>query len=63
MLAPRKVLGLSKDKAEEIAVKQLTQRRSRARKLKSIPEPHVGRPAAGMGDRPALAMSPGIYAV
>ncbi|MDE3814901.1 ATP-binding cassette domain-containing protein [Sinorhizobium meliloti] len=57
MLAPRKVLGLSKDKAEEIAVKQLTHV-GLGEKLKVYPNRMSGGQQQRMAIARALAMSP-----
>ncbi|WP_378941245.1 amino acid ABC transporter ATP-binding protein [Mesorhizobium sp. ANAO-SY3R2] len=57
MLAPRKVLGLSKDKAEEIAVKQLTHV-GLAEKLLVYPNRMSGGQQQRMAIARALAMSP-----
>lgn len=57
MLAPRKVLGLSKDKAEEIAVKQLTHV-GLAEKLTVYPNRMSGGQQQRMAIARALAMSP-----
>ncbi|MDX0831775.1 ATP-binding cassette domain-containing protein [Sinorhizobium medicae] len=57
MLAPRKVLGLAKDKAEEIAVKQLTHV-GLAEKLKVYPNRMSGGQQQRMAIARALAMSP-----
>lgn len=57
MLAPRKVLGISKEKAEEIAVKQLTHV-GLAEKLKVYPDRMSGGQQQRMAIARALAMSP-----
>lgn len=57
MLAPRKVLGLSKDKAEEIAVKQLTHV-GLGEKLLVYPNRMSGGQQQRMAIARALAMSP-----
>ena len=57
MLAPRKVLGLSKEKAEEIAVKQLTHV-GLAEKLTVYPNRMSGGQQQRMAIARALAMSP-----
>ena len=57
MLAPRKVLGLSKDKAEEMAVKQLTHV-GLAEKLSVYPTRMSGGQQQRMAIARALAMSP-----
>lgn len=57
MLAPRKVLGISKEKAEEIAVKQLTHV-GLAEKLKVYPNRMSGGQQQRMAIARALAMSP-----
>ncbi|MGN7754182.1 amino acid ABC transporter ATP-binding protein [Sinorhizobium sp. 22678] len=57
MLAPRKVLGLSKEKAEEIAVKQLTHV-GLGEKLKVYPNRMSGGQQQRMAIARALAMSP-----
>jgi hydroxyproline transport system ATP-binding protein len=57
MLAPRKVLGLSKDKAEEIAVKQLTHV-GLHEKLKVYPSQMSGGQQQRMAIARALSMSP-----
>ena len=57
MLAPRKVLGLSKEKAEEIAVKQLTHV-GLGDKLKVYPTRMSGGQQQRMAIARALAMSP-----
>ncbi|WP_027991664.1 amino acid ABC transporter ATP-binding protein [Sinorhizobium meliloti] len=57
MLAPRKVLGLPKDKAEEIAVKQLTHV-GLGEKLKVYPNRMSGGQQQRMAIARALAMSP-----
>jgi ABC-type polar amino acid transport system ATPase subunit len=57
MLAPRKVLGLAKEKAEEIAVKQLTHV-GLAEKLNVYPNRMSGGQQQRMAIARALAMSP-----
>ncbi len=57
MLAPRKVLGLSKERAEEIAVKQLTHV-GLAEKLSVYPSRMSGGQQQRMAIARALAMSP-----
>ncbi|MBO0126690.1 MULTISPECIES: amino acid ABC transporter ATP-binding protein [Rhizobium/Agrobacterium group] len=57
MLAPRKVLGISKEQAEEIAVKQLTHV-GLAEKLKVYPNRMSGGQQQRMAIARALAMSP-----